>query len=213
MIVLQVVASALVAAGAIWVVVFCVRATLRAEHLRGVLSLQGMNESDVATANFIETVRRAETSLAIHDDGNNMEGSVYNDQKAIDAVVTQMNKHESLSVKCWFNVESVPELGLVAAMRNDDRLATRFAVRYRKPSPLKLWRFSWFDPHYKIADGGEYGTVSRHAFGAMQRRFWIEDCAQASQKGKDITLGPYMRRFAKGFQNGNPPSAGDVRDR
>lgn len=211
MIVLQVVASALVAAGIVWVVAFCVRATLRAEHLRGVLSLQGMNESDVAITNFIETVRRAATSLVIHDDGNHMEGSVYNDQKAIDAVVRQMNKHDSLSVKCWFNVESVPELGLVAAMRNDDRLATRFAVRYRKPSPLKLWRFSWVDLRYKIADGGEYGTVSRHAFGAMQRRFWIEDCTQASQKGKNITLGPYMRRFVRGFQNGRPPCKGHAR--
>lgn len=215
MIVLQVVTSALVAAGAIWVFVFCVRATLRAEHLRGVLSLQGMNESDVATANFIETVRRAETSLVIHDDGNNMEGSVYNDQKAIDAVVTQMNKHESLSVKCWFNVESAPELGLVAAMRNDGRLATRFAVRYRKPSPLKLWRFSWFDPHYKIADGGEYGTVSRHAFGAMQRRFgsrtapkrprrartsrWVHTCVASPEASRTGALGPAWRSF------GSPP--------
>lgn len=211
MIVLHVAVLVLIALGIIWVVAFCVRATLRAEHLHGVLSLQGMNESEVATANFIQAVNRAEKSLLIHDDGNDMNDSVYNDQKAIGAVVDRMREYKSLRVKCWFNVESAQELGLVATLRKDDRLATRFEVRYRKPSTLKLWRLSWFDPHYKIADDGEYGTVSRHAFGARRRRFRTEDCAQASTVGRDLTLGPYMRRFERGFERGIPPSLDDGR--
>lgn len=211
MIVLQMAVSLIVAVGIIWVVAFCVRATLRAEHLHGVLSLHGMNEAGVATENFVKTVGHAKKSLIIHDDGNYMKDSVYNDQRAIDAVVNRMNEQDSLRVKCWFNVESPTALGLVAAIRKERQLAMRFDVRYRKPSALRLWRFRWFDPHYKIADDGEYGTVSRHALGEERRRFQIEDCVQASEKGRDITLGPYMRRFDRGFKKGIPPSLDDHR--
>ena len=199
MILLHVVVLATIALGIVWAVAFCVRATLRAEHLYGVLSFEGMNKPGVATENFIETVRHAKKSLIIHDDGNDMSDSVYNDQEAIDAVVSQMSEQESLRVKCWFNVRSETELGLLAAIRKEGHLAPRFEVRYRKPSVLKLWHFSWFDPHYKIADGGQYGTVSKHAFEARRRRFRIEDCVRASEKGRDITFGPYMRDFDKGF--------------
>ena len=200
--VVQMVVLTLIAVGIIAVVAFCIRATLLAHHLRGVLSLQGRNEPEVATANFVEAVGHAEKSLIIHDDGNNMADSLYNDPDAIEALINRMKEHEALRVKCWFNVESKPELALVAAVRNEDHLATRFEIRYRKPTLLGLWRLSWFDPHYKIADG-EFGTLSNHAFGSGQRRFRIEDCTQASTKGRDITLGPFMRRFDRGFKKGS----------
>lgn len=196
----------LTAIAIISVVAFCVRATLRAKHLHGVLSLEGMNTPELATSNFIKTVGHAEKTLIIHDDGNHMADSVYNDEKAIDAVVRQMQEHDSLRVRCWFNEED--DLGLVTTIRKDDHLANRFDVRYRNPSSLKLWRSRWLDPHYKIADDGEFGTVSRHAFGAQRRRFQIEDCTQASEEGRDITLGAYMRRFDRGFEKGIP-SSGD----
>lgn len=202
MIVVHVVLLGFIAIGIIAVVAFCIRATLLAHHLRGVLSLQGRNEPEVATANFVEAVGHADKSLIIHDDGNNMADSLYNDPDAIEALVNRMNEHEAIRVKCWFNVESVPELGLVAAIRKDSRLATRFEIRYRKPTLLELWRLSWLDPHYKIADG-EFGTLSNHAFGSGRRRFRIEDCTRASAKGRDITLGPFMRRFDRGFEKGS----------
>lgn len=207
MIVVHVVVLGFIAIGIISVVVLCIRATLLAHHLHGVLSLQGMNEPEVATANFVRAVGHAERSLIIHDDGNHMADSLYHDPDAIEALVNRMKEHEALRVRCWFNVESVPELDLVAAIRKDSRLAARFEVRYRKPTLLGLWRFSWFDPHYKIADG-EFGTLSNHALGSGKRRFRIEDCTQASAKGRDITLGPFVRRFDRGFKNGLPPSLG-----
>lgn len=207
MIVVHVLVLVLIAAGIISVLAFCVRATLVAHHLHGVLSLQGRNEPEVAIANFIKAVAHAEKSLIIHDDGNHMVDSLYNDPDAINAIVNRMKEHETLKVKCWFNVESAPELGLVAAIRNDSLLATRFEVRYRRPTLLGLWRSSWFDPHYKIADG-KYGTLSRHAFHSERRHFRIEDCVQASAKGRDITLGSYLRRFDRGFNKGLPPSLG-----
>lgn len=208
MIFLQVTLLVIVAVAVIWVVALCIRATLRAEHLYGVSSFEGMNEPGVATENFIETVEHAKDLLIIHDDGNYMGGSVYNDRKAIDAVVSRMNEQKSLKVKCWFNVESETELGLVAAIRKEGHLGTRFEVRYRKPSALRLWRFSWFDPHYKIADDGRFGTVSRHALGASRRRFRIEDCVQASEKGRDITFSRYRRLFDRGFDEGISPTSG-----
>ena len=199
----------LIAIAIIAVVAFCVRATLQAKHLHGVLSLEGMNTPGLATLNFIKTVGHAERSLIIHDDGNNMADSVYNDEEAINAVVRRMQENDSLRVRCWFNVES--DLGLVTTIQKDEHLAKRFDVRYRKPSFLKLWRSRWLDPHYKIADDGEFGTVSRHAFRAQRRRFRTEDCAGASAEGRDITLGAYMRRFDRGFEKGNPMSSGDWR--
>ena len=207
MIVVHVLMLVLIAVGIISVLAFCVRATLVAHHLHGVLSLQGRNEPEVAIANFIKAVAHAEKSLIIHDDGNHMVDSLYNDPDAIKAIVNRMHEHEALRVKCWFSVESVPELALVSAIRNDDRLTTRFEVRYRKPTLLGLWRFCWLDLHYKIADG-KYGTLSRRAFRSERRRFRIEDCVQASAKGRDITLGSYLRRFDRGFNKGLPPSLG-----
>ena len=194
-----------IALSIIGAVAFCVRATLQAEHLHGVLSLQGMNAPKVATANFIKAVEHAEESLIIHDDGNHMADSIYNDQDAIRAVVDRMYECESLRVKCWFNEKATLELDLVATIRKDSRLAPRFEVRYRKRTKLRLWRSSWLDPHYKIADDGKYGLVSRHAFRSGRRKFQIEDCVQASTRGRAITLGPYMRRFDRGFDKALPP--------
>lgn len=55
MTVADIVILVLIALSIIGVVAFCIRETLQAEHLRGVLSQQGMNEPEVATANFIKS--------------------------------------------------------------------------------------------------------------------------------------------------------------
>lgn len=205
MTVADIVILVLIALSIIGVVAFCIRETLQAEHLRGVLSQQGMNEPEVATANFIKVVQQAEKSLMIHDDGNAMADSVYNDADAISALVKRMKKCDSLEVRCWFNVQAARELDLVTTIRKDERLRTRFKVRCRKQKRFNLWRFRWFDPHYKIADDGKYGMVSRHAFDSGRRQFRIDDCGQASPRGRTIVLGPYMRRFDRGFKRAISP--------
>ena len=69
MIVVHVVVLGFIAMGIIFVIAFCIRATLLAQHLRGVLSLQGRNEPEVATANFVEAVAHCPTMYSVPANG------------------------------------------------------------------------------------------------------------------------------------------------
>ena len=44
------------------------------------------NDDDSVVSNFLELLDEAHTSMILHDDGNDMDGSVYNDCRVIDAV-------------------------------------------------------------------------------------------------------------------------------
>ena len=149
----------------------------------------GTNDDDQAVGTFIEVLNHATRSLIVHDDGNCMDGTVYNDPKVIQAVESRLETCPDLVVKCLFNVEE--ELAMVHLLR--DKYADRFQVRYRTgPRP-------GFNVHYKIADAGCIGHFSDHDFGAAERDYELYDCTTVGQTERNAVFKKYVTRFHREF--------------
>ena len=151
----------------------------------------GRNDDKQAVETFVQVVGEAEHSLIIHDDGNKTTGTIYDDPAVIQAMDDQMQRHETLAVKCLFNAHD--ELALVDQLSR--RYPDRFHVRYRRwPWPRPV-----FDVHYKIADDGAIGYLSHHDWGAEDRVFEVRDCRRVNKTERKIQLGKYMGRFKRQF--------------
>lgn len=151
----------------------------------------GINDDDKAVSGFVNVVEHATKNLIVHDDGNKMLGTIYDNPDAIEALDRQMNEHEELVVKCLFNTRD--ELAMVEQLR--ERYPERFQVKYRRWS----WRRPAFDVHYKIANDGAFGLLSHHDMEEKGRHFEVRDCSGANQTERNIEHGKYMRRFARQF--------------
>ena len=152
----------------------------------------GTNDDDQAVGTFIEVLRHATRSLVIHDDGNCMKRTLYNDREVIQAVESRLEAYPDLVVKCLFNVEE--ELAMVHLLQN--KYADRFQVRYRTgPRPN-------FDVHYKIADAGCIGRFSDHDFGEAARDYELYDCTKVGQTERNAVFKKYLKRFDKEFRRG-----------
>lgn len=162
----------------------------------------GVNDDAEASSRFIKVVGHATRELIVHDDGNDMPGTIYNDEEVIDAVDRQMAHHEALVVKCLFN--TCQRLAMVERLSKG--YPTRFHVRYRRWP----WQRPAFDVHYKIADRGAIGHLSHHGYGAEERYYEVRNCLHVNQRERTIEFGKYMRRFKWQFwlaREGRPEKA------
>ena len=157
-----------------------------------VVFTSGTNDDTEAVSKFVEVVQHATKNLIVHDDGNKMHGTIYDNPEAIEALKRQMNKHEDLVVKCLFNIPD--ELKMVDELRQ--HYPERFKVKYRRWP----WSRPAFDVHYKIADDGAFGHLSHHAMEGKKRHFEVRDCSAANQTERNIEHGKYMRRFKWQFR-------------
>lgn len=145
----------------------------------------GVNDDDTAAKTFTDIVRAAKTTLVVHDDGNKMAGTVYDNADVIEAVRGQLANNQALHVRCLFNDRE--DLDLVRQMRA--AYPVRFKVWYRKgPRPPG-------DIHYKIADGGAFGHLSSHQHGQRERRFKLLDCSDAKPRTRKRVFGKYLAQF------------------
>ena len=145
----------------------------------------GLNDDDTAATMFTDILAKAKETLVIHDDGNKVEGTVYDNPDVIDAVRRQLAGNQALRIRCLFNDRE--DLDLVRQMRSE--YPDRFEVWYRSaPRPLG-------DIHYKIADDGTIGHLSSHGHGQLERRFKLLDCSDAKPRTRKRAFGKYLHQF------------------
>ena len=144
----------------------------------------GMND-DAAATMLIFVLRAAKKTLVIHDEGNKLPGTVYDDARVIDAVRRQLAENQDLDIQCLFNDRD--DLDLVRQMVAE--YPDRFKVCYRdglRPND---------DIHYKIADGGVVGHLSWHEHMHPEREFKLLDCSDAQPRTRKRAFGKYLQRF------------------
>lgn len=136
---------------------------------------------------FIRVLSAAKESVVIHDDGDRIDGTVYEDERVINAVRQQLEKHQALKIRCLFNDRE--ELALV--QRIGAAYPDRFHAFYRRgPRPVG-------DVHYKIADGGVLGHLSAHRHRQPERSFKLLDCTQAKPRTRRSVFGKYLKQFER----------------
>lgn len=152
----------------------------------------GINDDDSAASSFVAMLGEAQESMIVYDDGDNIEGSLYNDRRAIDAVRSKLQANPAFKLRCLFNC--------------DDRLAFQQELESEPQVDIRIR--SGNAPanavHYKIIDGGEKAYLSRHDLGSRERRFRIVDCTGVPRRHRrrvaDTVLGPFKEHFDKAFE-------------
>lgn len=154
----------------------------------------GRNDDDAAVRTFVRVVDAAKESLVVHDDGNKMADTLYDNNDAICAVRRQLEKEKTLRIRFLLNEEA--DLAMVRALRAEfpSRTELRYMRDGRPPD----------DIHYKIADGGAIGHLSDHEPGQPERHFKLLDCLATKPRSRTRVFGKYLRRFEQDFESARP---------
>ena len=146
-----------------------------------------INDEDSVVSNFIELLDEARTSMILYDDGNDMDGSVYNDSRVIDAVHRKLRSNPDFGLQCLFNSDDDVKFRKEFAHEPQVDIRTRSDVgRERKT-------------HYKIIDGGSKALLSRHEWGSRQRKYKIVDCTNLSKRHRRRVGGIVLRKHIEDF--------------
>ena len=150
-----------------------------------------VNDDESVASNFIRLLDEARASMIVYDDGNNMQGSPYNDPSVIDAVRSKLRSDPAFELRCLFNSNEPMEF------RKELEHERQVDIRTRRDSG----RGSKI--HYKIIDGGEKAYLSKHERGASKQRFRIVDCTGVPERHRrrvaKSLLGRHVADFARAF--------------
>ena len=145
------------------------------------------NDNSEAVAQFVQAVEHAEVELLIHDDGDKVDGSVYDDRSAIQAVRDRLNERPGLRMRCLLNYNENVEMAKLK-----DEFEDRFRVRYLHQRPVD-------DVHFKIADHGKWAYLSTHRKGDTVRNGKVCDGTHANERVRRAYVGGYLEAFDEGF--------------
>ncbi len=146
-----------------------------------------INDDNSVVSNFIELLDEARASMIVYDDGNDMDGAVYNDSRVIEAVRRKLRSNPDFELRCLFNCNDDVKFRKEFADEKQVDIRTRIAVdRERKV-------------HYKIIDGGIKAYLSRHELGSSQRRVKIVDCTNVSKRHRSRVGGIILRKHTEDF--------------
>lgn len=172
------------------VVVVCVIIVWRAQGFLSVRVTRGVNDDDTASAMFICLVNKVENEMIIHDDGDNTKDSIYNNDKAIEAVRKRLQEHNDLTIKCFFNENE--DIKMVSL---GEQFPGRFVVRYRQRERPDR------DIHYKIIDDGRKGYLSVHDLGGCSRKYELIDCTDSPQRIRHRMFGKFYDQVKKVYES------------
>ncbi len=145
------------------------------------------NDNEDAIRHFLTVLGQAEHELLIHDDGDDTEGTLYNDGGTVQAVRDRLRTCPDLKIRCLLNFKDD-----VSMARLSEEYGCRFQVRYLHQRPDK-------DVHFKIADGGKMAYLSTHEKGVVERRGQIIEDMGASAYVRKRRLGGFIEAFNEGF--------------
>lgn len=146
------------------------------------------NDNSEAMARFAEALNHANNELLIHDDGDKVDGSIYNDDSVIQTVRDRLNNCPDLRIRCLLNFNED-----VKATKLSDEFNERFQVRYLHQRPVD-------DIHFKIADRGKWAYLSTHRKGNPERDGEVCDGTRASERVREYYVGDLLEAFEDGFE-------------
>ena len=151
-----------------------------------------VNDDNSVAGNFIELLDEAQTSMILCDDGNNRDGSVYNDPRVIAAVRSKLRGTPEFKLQCLFDCNE------------DVRFRTEFANEPQVEIRTRKHMGSSGGVYYKIIDQGMKAYLSRHERGSREHICKIVDCTSVSRRHRtriaDSVLGKYTADFASAFR-------------
>ena len=148
-----------------------------------VTTMTGRNSDKAAVENFLALLEDAKESMVVYDDGNRMEGSIYQNDRVIEAVHRKLSENPKFRLSCYFNVDD--DVPFTRKLKHHERVRIVMGGGDRPDD----------DVHYKIIDGGVKAHISRHRFASKERRYKVIDCTRVPKRQRarvaDVLLEPY----------------------
>ena len=175
------------------VVVLCLAVAVRIIY-RGWAFLQvsttsDWNSDETAVEHFLALLDEAKTCMVVHDDGNKMEGSIYENQDVIDAVRRKLSDKPDFRLSCHFNFDD--------AMPFTKELEGVRGVQIKTGQGDR----SQDDVHYKIIDGGLKVYLSKHAVASKARRYKVIDCGSVPRRSMAPVADVLLRSYKNHAKN------------
>ena len=175
------------------VVVLCLAVAVRIIY-RGwaflrVSTTSDWNSDETAVEHFVALLDEAKTSMVVHDDGNKMEGSIYENKDVIDAVRRKLSDEPDFQLSCHFNF--------------DDTMPFTRELQGVRGIKIKTGQGdrSHDDVHYKIIDGGLKVYLSRHAVASKARRYKVIDCSSVPRRSMAHVTDVLLRSYKNHAMN------------
>ncbi|MDD9981336.1 MAG: hypothetical protein OXU81_08280, partial [Gammaproteobacteria bacterium] len=153
-------------------------------NLRVRTLFDGENDDNVAVWTFRQLIDTASQEIALHDDGDRQEGSVYDNSELIEALRCKLRNPE-FQIRAHFNNEEACDLAF-------DSLVSEF------PDQVSIVRHNvrhvGRDVHYKIADEGAMAYLSVHEFGHPDRTSKFFDCTNTPKPIRKKLFREYLDR-------------------
>ena len=175
---------------------YCLYLVLSAQPDMSIRDTRGVNTDYVAAQIFMDMVTQARHSIVIHDDGNDMPGSIYNNDDVIEVVRRQVKKYPELEIQCWFNNKD--DIKLLQLIDGENR--ANFKVWYTEGSRPPQ------DIHYKIVDQGAIVYLSRHRHGERESGYTLRKVGTSwfSKRTREKISKPYVENFKFGISHAKP---------
>lgn len=140
------------------------------------------NSDETAENNFLTLLQDAKESMVVHDDGNKMEGSIYQSRRVIDAVREKLSENARFKLSCYFNFNH--DMPFTKELKGHSRV--RIVIGHgNRPGD---------DVHYKIINEGIKAHISREV-ASQERRYRVIDCTRVPRHRRahvaDVLLKPY----------------------
>ena len=146
-------------------------------------SRRGVNSDAVALKEFLRLLGEAKTEMLICDDGNQMKGSLYDNDDVVNAVKEKLSTSSGFTMLCLFSSGYESKFCKV--------LGKMAGVRIKMVSNRR-------DVHYKIIDGGCSGYLSRHEKGEPCREF--ESYRRVFGRVRSRMFGPFIEDIGREFK-------------
>jgi len=146
---------------------------------------RGRNSDTFTVTTFIDLVGKARGLMLVCDDGNEMQGSIYQSPEVVEAVKTKLARDQQFRMHCMFSSDFKSE----------------FRQEFERPSYGGRIKFVEVESrrtiHFKIINEGGEAYVSEHLEGDRERRYTIYRNLRGPLRRR--VLGKYMDDINKVF--------------
>lgn len=167
------------------------------EHGRVSRTELRINDGTVTKEEFIRLLDQARDVMIVHDDGDKVADSIYDNREIIEKVRKKLDESTNFKIRCLFNYDNPDLLFRKAALD-----LPRIEIKVRKSDSGHVE--NGLRSHYKVIDDGSQAYLSWHHTGSPERFYRTVDCSKVLRPVRkrvvQRALGGVLRHFALEYE-------------
>ena len=171
------------------------------DEMRAVTRYSGTNTDNTAETMFINLLQFANKQIEVFDDGNKMEGSIYESEAVVQALDEKLKDNTTFVARFFFNDNE--DLRLSRHFETHERVKIYAGAPGERPPD---------QTHYKLIDGGLIAHLSTHGHGQAERSFEVLDCRKVRPERLPDVYQAKFGKLRKAVHDNFPAFSGEMAD-